>query len=107
MMGSEGDGMTVKILEKNRFLVLEHTDGNWTWAFGLYPLDEQKTKLVTRNRISADEMSPVFRLYLKLIDPGAFVMERKMLLGIKERVEKNKAKEVPAELKVLVQKAAL
>jgi hypothetical protein len=106
-MGSEGDGMTVKILEKNRFLVLEHTDGNWTWAFGLYPLEEGKTKLVSRNRISADETSFTFRLYLKLIDPGAFVMERKMLLGIKERVEKNKPKKALAkQLKALARKAA-
>lgn len=87
-MGSGGDGMIVKFLEENCSLVLEHTGGNWTWAFSLCPVGEGKTRLISRNRIYADWKSFAFRFYLKLIDPGAFVMERKMLLGIKERAEK-------------------
>ena len=97
-LGNEGEGLIVKHIEQDRSLVLAHTDGNWTWEFGLYPDDNGNTTLVSRNRISVTDTSVPFRLYLKLIDPGAFLMERKMLLGIKQRVEKAKpALAPPAE----------
>jgi hypothetical protein len=90
-LGNEGGGFIVKHLETDRSLVLAHTDGNWTWDFGIYPIDDVHSKLVSRNRISMKDAGLGFRLYLKLIDPGAFVMERKMLIGIKERVERSNA----------------
>jgi hypothetical protein len=90
-LGNDGKGFKVANLEKDRSLVLAHTDGNWTWDFGIYPIDDGRSKLVSRNRISMNGGGFGFRLYMKLIDPGAFIMERKMLLGIKERVEKTEA----------------
>lgn len=94
-LGNEGNGFIVEHLELDRSLVLAFTEGNWTWDFGIYPIDDHRSKLVSRNRISMKDAGIGFRLYMKLIDPGAFVMERKMLLGIKERVERTKA---PPEL---------
>jgi hypothetical protein len=59
--------------------------GAGTWAFVLEPVDdEEKTRLIVRTR-SRPWKAPrsVFYLY----DPAHFVMERRMLLGIKRRAE--------------------
>ena len=82
-----GEGLEVKILERDRFLILVNPEEGWTWGFGLYPAKDGKTRLVSRNRFSLKDTSFGFRFYLKIVEPGAFIMERKMLLGIKERVE--------------------
>ncbi len=55
----------------------------------LYWVDERTTRLV--ERFSAD-YNPTFanQVYFRaFIEPGAFVMQRKMLLGIKARAERN------------------
>ena len=64
-----------------------------TWAFGLYPVDGRTTRLVTRvhghmNWRAMLRGTPPFAwpFYL-LIEPGAFLMERKMLREIKRRVD--------------------
>lgn len=46
------------------------------------------TRLVARNRWTTAGGPLGFRLYMAFIDPAAFVMERKMLLGLKERSER-------------------
>lgn len=97
----EGTGLEVKVLEENKFVILAAPDKGltwgfglgWTWGFGLYPIDQNETRLVSRNRFSLEEASLGFRFNLKMVEPGAFVMERKMLLGIKERSEKLVKKE--------------
>jgi hypothetical protein len=44
---------------------------------------------VSRNRIAAPHASALTRLFNMLVmEPGSLVMERKMLLGIKERAER-------------------
>ena len=86
-MGPKGPGMRVEVLESERALVYRFEDGNWVWAFGLYP-QLGGTRLVSRNRISAPGASGARRLLNVLfMEPGSLVMERKMLLGIKERAE--------------------
>jgi len=58
-----------------------------TWCFFLEPVDEHKTRLIVRIRWSR---KPGFRSRFYdyfLLEPAHFVMERKMLLGIKGRVE--------------------
>ena len=59
--------------------------GAGTWAFVLEPMDEgAQTRLIVRTR-SRPWKAPraVFYLY----DPAHFIMERRMLLGIKRRAE--------------------
>lgn len=85
-----GTGLEVKNLEKNKFMTLANSYEGWSWEFALYPVSENETRLVSRNRFSFKETSPGLGFYLKLIEPGTFIMERKMLLGIKERVERKK-----------------
>ena len=64
-----------------------------TWAFALYPINARSTRLVTRVRASVcyrDIMraTPVYSwpTWL-LLDPGAFIMERKMLSEMKRLAE--------------------
>lgn len=60
------------------------TDGTWVW--GLYPLDEQRTRLVTRLRGRYHWFSPWILLML-VVDVGDIIMMRKCMLGIKQRSE--------------------
>ena len=86
-MGPKGPGMRVEVLEPERAIVYRFEDGNWVWAFGLYP-QLGGTRLVSRNRITAPGASIGRRLFnMLLMEPGSLVMERKMLRGIKERAE--------------------
>lgn len=55
------------------------------WAFVLEPIDEHTTRLLVRSR-SAAATTPG---RLLVFDPIHFIMERKMMLGIRERAEAN------------------
>ena len=68
--------------------------GAGTWAFVLESMDDgEKTRLVVRTR-SRPWKAPrsVFYLY----DPAHFIMERRMLLGIKRRAEERRREETGA-----------
>jgi hypothetical protein len=83
--------LVVKALRHDQWLVLGPATGqDWgecTWAIGLHPLDEEHTRLVSRVRARFRRWSPQALFWLVLLDPGQFIMERKWLLGIKERAE--------------------
>ncbi|MEW5872261.1 MAG: SRPBCC family protein [Chloroflexota bacterium] len=55
-----------------------------TWQFVLEPQGEAATRLLVRERLA---YSPDMAWIWRLTEPVAFVMERKMLLGIKRRAE--------------------
>jgi hypothetical protein len=90
--------MRVLAVEPGRSLVLGLPDSvdtvRCTWAFALYPVGERSTRLVTRCRASWSygRMRKAMPLYAMLpwllIEPGAFIMERKMLLEIKRLAER-------------------
>jgi hypothetical protein len=79
-------GMRVEILEPDRVLSSRSEDGTWVWTFVLAETDGV-TRLLSRNRIRLGG-SLGGRLGMLVMEPGSLVMERKMLLGIKERAEK-------------------
>jgi hypothetical protein len=86
---------TVVEIEPERALVLRQAPPenptDVTWAFVLAPIDAQTTRLLLRSRGSDPAGMPrlVWRmLTLLLLEPMYFVMNRKMLLGIKQRAEK-------------------
>jgi hypothetical protein len=84
-----GIEIPVKDIKPNELLLLVGHDpviGDASWVFGLYPLDEQHTRLVTRTRIRWP-ITPGNFLSLLVTEPGSFLMVRKMLLGIKRRAE--------------------
>lgn len=91
-VGSKGPRLRVEVLDPDRVLVLRSEDENWVWAFALYPQDGT-TRLVSRNRIAIPGASLFTRLFnLLMMEPGSLVMERKMLLGIKQRAERPAAR---------------
>jgi len=71
-----------------RVLVLSGTgDGfAWVWHFGLYPLDGIQTRLVSRNRVRVPPSIGSW-LFMRVIEPAAFLMTRRMLIGLKRRAE--------------------
>jgi hypothetical protein len=80
--------MRVEVFEPGRALSIRFEDQNWVWTFALFPADG-RTRLLSRNRIAAPHASAFTRLFnLLVMEPGSLVMERKMLLGIKERAER-------------------
>lgn len=94
-------GWFVVRLEPNRALVLRDEIENGSWAFVLRPIDENQTRLIIRVR--GDEATNFGRkiLNLSFFEPAHFIMERKMLLTLKQRAEesfKNKPEMfIPAE----------
>jgi len=81
-----GPSWPVRVAEPDRALVLEPVAGRITWSFYLLPHSHGKTRLVTRVRCAPPE-SLLERVMMAVIDPAAFVMTRRMLLGIKSRAE--------------------
>jgi hypothetical protein len=82
------EGLTVAALEAPHALVLSYASHGfkWVWQFGLYPLDEHHTRLVTRG----SERYPnnvAFWLFMRIMEPAAFIMTRQMLRGLKRRAE--------------------
>jgi hypothetical protein len=90
-LGPEGyPAYHVEAIEPDRALVLGGNDpemGIHSWAFVLEPIDEQTTRLIVRSR---DDYPPTLTnviIWRLITEPVHFVMERKMLLGIKQRAE--------------------
>jgi len=87
-LGKRGPVLRVSVLEPEQTLVLRSDDGNWIWAFILMP-EGTGTRLISRNRIAVPGAPRAVRaLNTYLMEPGSLVMERKMLLGIKQRAER-------------------
>jgi len=86
-LGAQGPVLRVASLDPPSAIVLSSDDGNWIWAFVLVP-DAAGTRLLSRNRIRQPGASAATRAMTRyLMEPGSLVMERKMLLGIKQRAE--------------------
>lgn len=83
-----GAGFPVTAIEPGRSLVLSGAgdDFQWVWQFGLYPLDAGRTQLVSRNSVRAPKTVGSW-VFLRVIEPAAFLMTRRMLLGLKSRAE--------------------
>jgi len=79
-------GMRVEILEPERILSNRSEAGDWVWTFALEP-ENDSTRLISRNRIAMKGAAAGPRLGMLVMEPGSLVMERKMLLGIKQRAE--------------------
>lgn len=58
---------------------------SWTWF--LEERDEDVTRLIVRIRVGYSRSLANALLVRGVMEPGSFIMERKTLLGIKERVE--------------------
>jgi hypothetical protein len=89
-----GGGFPVKGVDPYRSLVLggEGDGFAWVWQFGLYSVSEDQTKLVSRNSVRAPRTIPSW-LFMRMIEPAAFLMTRRMLQGLKQRAEALRAEQ--------------
>jgi hypothetical protein len=82
---------TVRALEPNKFMVWRGGEGNsatdGTWVWGIYPIDENSSRLVIRMRGHYDWFSP-WIFVLLIVDVFDIIMMRKLMLNLKKRVEK-------------------
>ena len=76
--------MRLELVEPERAIAWRSEDGNWVWAFVLAERDGG-TRLISRNRFRLPTLAA--RIGMLPMEPGSLVMERKMLLGIKQRAE--------------------
>jgi hypothetical protein len=104
-MGAEA-GLRVAVLEPGRTLVLhqpadpdtgrpvDRDDPNlgryygWNWVFVLVEVDPETTRLIVRSRVDGRPRYLIKAFYTLLLEFPHFVMERRMLKGIKERAER-------------------
>ena len=101
-MSPDGFGFPVAMLEPNHAMVLFGDTRNpgegpqiplkpgeflaVSWGFYLFPTQDGGTHLVDRMRADYTPNAPNKMMYW-FMEPGFFIMERKMLLGIKRRAE--------------------
>ena len=102
-LSPDGFGIPVVVIEKDRTLVLfgdtrQEESGQElvlqpgdymaaSWGFYLFETIDGSTRLVERIRIDWNDAPHNTFFYRVFLEPGSFIMERKMLLGIKERAE--------------------
>src|SRR5579859_523642 len=86
-LGPSRPSMRVEVYDPERTLAIRIEDGNWVWIFALVAEGGQ-TRLISRNRIAAAGRQPARLFSLLVMEPGSLIMERKMLLGIKQRAER-------------------
>jgi len=81
-------GWPVSSLDPGRFMVfhIQQAPVHISWCFLLKPLNARASRLVLRIR-GRIQVQPVLRPFFALIDVGEFPMVRKMLTGIRDRVE--------------------
>lgn len=102
----EATGLVVEAIEPNRLLAL-HTTFNplngqpvdlsdvgaepyidWSWVWVLHHIDEATTRLIVRVRGGYNASIWLDQIAKTLVESPHFIMERRMLLGIKERAER-------------------
>jgi hypothetical protein len=84
-IGYGANRMRLERVEPERALAWRSEDGNWVWTFVLHS-DDGKTRLISRNRFRLPTLAA--RIGMIPMEPASLVMERKMLLGIKQRAER-------------------
>jgi hypothetical protein len=83
-IGFGSNRMKLERVEPERVLSWRSEAGNWVWTFSLQERAGE-TRLISRNRFRLPTLAA--RIGMLPMEPASLVMERKMLLGIKERAE--------------------
>jgi hypothetical protein len=81
-----GYAMLVEQLDPQCAMVVRSSNHAWVWSFELRPAGAH-TRLISRNRFDTAALTMRDKLAYPVIEPGSWVMERKMLLTIKQRAE--------------------
>ena len=82
-----GAAMRIEMVEPERVLAMRAEDGSWVWSFILAP-EGDRTRFISRNRFPVDGGIAKRLFWTYVMVPGSLVMERKMLLGIRDRAER-------------------
>lgn len=80
-------GLRVTGFEPNRWLLWSDRKATTTWAWGLYPAEGERTRLITRVRTRYQWTKPAILFSLLLIEPWDFPMMRKCMRGIQRRAQ--------------------
>ncbi len=97
-----GTVMTVELVEPPHALALSMKIGRsfvWIWQFGLYPIDEQRTRFVQRGMEFVPK-NPLWWLFERVSEPAASIMTRRFMLGVKQRAEALRASAVPTAAEI-------
>ena len=81
--------MLVLEVDPGRSLIVGGDDPPTTWAFTLHSIDENSTRLIIRYRQDFAKSFGNLVAWRVFTEPISFWMERKLLQGIKTRVEAN------------------
>jgi hypothetical protein len=87
-----GPSWPVIVADRNEALVVEPVPGAVSWAWMLKVVDASTTRLISRVRLGLDHKSLLHKslrlAFAPTVDLPWFMMERKMLHGIKHRAER-------------------
>ncbi len=86
MTPDQKSGMWVERYETHRYILWRDQKGWATWVWLLTPIDQNRTRLITRLRTRYDWTLP-WVIYYLIYDFGDIVMMSRCLLGIKRRAE--------------------
>ena len=108
-LGPEGYPFyTVARVEAGRALILradapegEDVPIDESWLFYLAEIAPEQTRLIVRNRRDYEPTLSNFMMWRVIIEPLHFIMEHRMLWGIKERAEKDGSKPIAASQAVI------
>ena len=80
--------LPVLLVEPGKSLVMGSNTGTpGTWAFYLKPIDANTTRLIAHGRGQGKSGALAWLGHHVVFEPAHFIMERKMLLGIKRRAQ--------------------
>jgi hypothetical protein len=85
-----GRSLVLRLDAPGRGGAVDHEQPRWfdtSYDFELVPVDARTTRLLLRFRFDGRPRPAVARLYALLVELPHFIMERKMLLGIRRRAE--------------------
>ena len=88
-------GLNVKDYKQNEWILWWSKEGTTSWAWGIYPLTENQSRLVTRVRVKYHWFSfdMLFNIIIEFFD---IIMMRKCMLGIKQRAERMTSAKIKA-----------
>ena len=98
-----GAGVNVVVTKPRRLLVLAGSiygpkeqavgdgEAGGTWVFALEEFKTQRTRMIVRSRVAKFYPAWLSGLFMLVLEPVHFIMEQKMLRGIKQRAESRKS----------------
>jgi hypothetical protein len=86
-LDNDGTGLRVMLLDPAHVLAARNDEGTWSWTWTLEPLQD-RTRLVSRTRMTFTSLPNRVGTQVLML-PASLVMERKMLLGLRERAERH------------------